>query len=206
MPEEVSQIIKETRKGMMANLAGSTWLNVIAMVVKEAIIGTTMEDTIVIWNREAQRLFGYEPEEAIGRSRSLLSASGDRAALRLLRQEIASSRQSASRTLAWECKDGSTRSLMVFLSPVYDSDGRVIGTTEIARAGEAVAQDRTLEQLVHELTEPLTAIGNYLLAGQELLNREAQSDRLKLRTAIQQALRQLTRTINVLHRIRSLAR
>lgn len=95
---------------------------------------------------------------------------------------------------------------MVFLSPVYDSDGRVIGTTEIARAGEAVAQDRTLEQLVHELTEPLTAIDNYLLAGQELLNREAQSDRLKLRTAIQQALRQLTRTINVLHRIRSLAR
>lgn len=41
MPEEVSQIIKETRKRMMANLAGSTWLNVIAMVVKEAIIGTT---------------------------------------------------------------------------------------------------------------------------------------------------------------------
>lgn len=156
--------------------------------------------------RQGGHYWHDEPEEAIGRSRSLLSASGDRAALRLLRQEIASSRQSASRTLAWECKDGSTRSLMVFLSPVYDSDGRVIGTTEIARAGEAVAQDRTLEQLVHELTEPLTAIDNYLLAGQELLNREAQSDRLKLRTAIQQALRQLTRTINVLHRIRSLAR
>ncbi len=123
----------------MANLVESTSLNVIAMVIKEAIIGTTMEDTIVIWNREAQRLFGYKPEEAIGRSCSLLSASGERAALRLLGQEIASSRQSASRTLAWECKDGSTPSLMVFLSPVCDPDGRGIGTAEIVRAGEAVA-------------------------------------------------------------------
>ena len=40
----------------------------------DAIIGTGTDGIIRIWNRSAEGIYGYSPEEAVGRSFSLLFA------------------------------------------------------------------------------------------------------------------------------------
>jgi PAS domain S-box-containing protein len=202
----------------------SPWLNAVVMAVAEAIVGTTMQDTIVIWSRGSQSLLGYSRSEMLGRPRSLLSPPSERADLRALREKVVSSRQSVSQSLAWQCKDGVIRPFAVLLSPVYDTIGHFSGTIEIVRpeemaVGSANAEAVTpvqpveesawrpaLERLAHELSESIMAIGNYLAAEQELLNCNTPSDTLKLRTAIRESLTQVSRARDVLLRLRSLAR
>src|SRR5262249_16248461 len=43
---------------------------------EDAIIGTTLDGIMTTWNRGAERLYGYSPEEVIGRSIAILTPPG----------------------------------------------------------------------------------------------------------------------------------
>ncbi|MGH6917005.1 MAG: PAS domain S-box protein, partial [Geminicoccaceae bacterium] len=65
---------------MATAAAGETlanaWLAAIVESADEAIVGTTLDGIVTSWNPAAQRLFGYAPEEIIGRHISVLAAPG----------------------------------------------------------------------------------------------------------------------------------
>lgn len=44
----------------------------------EAVVGRTVDGTILSWNRGAEHLFGYTAEEAIGQNLTMLAAPGTR--------------------------------------------------------------------------------------------------------------------------------
>ncbi len=217
---------------LMHSGLANQWLNAVLTAMGEAVVGTTMDDTVIIWNSEAQRLCGYSSQEMIGRPHSLLSPSGKRTDARALGEEVVASGQASSRKAVWRCKDGSIRRFTVGLSPVCDAAGHLSGIIEtvrledvaegsrnavdtipkegsgqpesLAQRAQLSARDQAIDQLAHELSEPMTAIANYLVAGKQLLNRGAQADTVKMTAANREALKQMSRAADVLRQLRSL--
>lgn len=99
----------------------------------DAIIGKDLDATITSWNRAAQRLYGYAPEEAIGRSIAMLMTpeSGD---------ELASIMEGLKKGERFEhyetvrvTKDGRRIPVEVSISPVMGEESSIIGASTIAR-------------------------------------------------------------------------
>jgi len=99
----------------------------------DAIVSKDLNGIIKSWNRSAERLFGYRPEEAIGKSVTILiprDRLGEEA-------EILARIRRGERIETYETirqrKDGSQLHVSLTVSPVKDVDGKVIGASKIAR-------------------------------------------------------------------------
>ena len=100
---------------------------------QDAIIGTTLEGIIETWNAGATRLYGYGPEETIGRSILILSPA-DRIheipqVLNALRQGGTTSHFVTERLH----KDGHAIDVAITVSAIVDGTGTITGTASITR-------------------------------------------------------------------------
>lgn len=99
----------------------------------DAIISKTLEGVITSWNDSAKRIFGYNAEEMIGQHISKLLPP-DR-----LNEEtdIISRIKKGERVDHFETvrvrKDGSLIDISVTISPIKDSNGKILGASKIAR-------------------------------------------------------------------------
>ena len=110
-----------------------TWLAAIVDSSDDAIIGKRLDGTIVSWNKAATRLFGYEPQEIIGRSvLTLIPADRHdeepRIIERLSRGERVEHFEAVRRR-----KDGTLVQVSLSVSPIRAASGVVIGAAKIAR-------------------------------------------------------------------------
>jgi PAS domain S-box-containing protein len=111
----------------------------------DAIVSKTLDGIITSWNKSAERIFGYLPEEAIGKHITLIIPRdrGDEEARiieRLRRGERVDHFQTVRRR-----KDGSLVDVSLTISPVKDSAGNIIGASKVAR--DITAQVRAAEVL-----------------------------------------------------------
>ncbi len=117
----------------------------------DAIIGKTLEGTILSWNTGAQRIYGYTPEEVKERSISILVLPDrQESELRLLE----GIRQGASidhyETVHLK-KDGSPIYVSLTISPIKDAAGRITGVSTIARdVTDLKRVEDSLERLRHQ--------------------------------------------------------
>ena len=99
---------------------------------EDAIISKDCNGLIRSWNTAAERLFGYDAEEVIGQSITILFPN-DR---RQEEEEILARLRRGERLDHFEtvrvCKDGHHVDVLVTLSPIHDTAGRVIGFSKIA--------------------------------------------------------------------------
>jgi len=113
--------------------AGQAALAAIVACSDDAIIGTDLDGQIISWNLGAERLYGYTHEEAIGQSIAILIPA-DR-----LEEEsnIIARIRRGERCDHYETirchKNGTWREISLTVSPILDSNGRVIGASKIAR-------------------------------------------------------------------------
>ncbi len=99
----------------------------------DAIIGKTLDGTIVSWNRGAERLYGYRAEEMIGRSIEELAPSERRGEpLAILERIAAGERVEHYETVRLQ-KQGASIHVSLTVSPVVDAEGRTIGASTISR-------------------------------------------------------------------------
>ena len=117
----------------------------------DAIIGKSVDGTIVSWNPGAERLFGYKAEEVIGRPMALLVPPDRTAEFARIMKGLRHGKHIEHYETTRLHKDGHRIEISVTISPVKDRTGAVIGASVIAR-------DITRQKLVEELVSHFAAI------------------------------------------------
>ena len=116
----------------------------------DAIISKNLEGIIVTWNEGASRIFGYSPEEVIGKSITLLippeRLEEEPAILARLRQ---GQRVDHFQTVRVR-KDGSLVDISLSVSPVHNSAGEIVGASKIARD---ITQQKRAEEAMRASNE-----------------------------------------------------
>src|SRR6202167_4270844 len=99
----------------------------------DAIISKNLDGIITSWNKSAERIFGYTPDEAIGQHITLIipperHAEESDILARIRRGEPVDHFHTVRRR-----KDGTLLDVSLTISPLRDSSGRVIGASKVAR-------------------------------------------------------------------------
>ncbi len=113
-----------------------TRLQELAAIVEyseDAIISETLKGVIVSWNRGAEKLFGYSPDEAIGRSIEMILPTDRPDEDQNLRAHIAAGNAVTDFESVRRDKDGGTLDVAVTISPLRNARGEVIGASKIVR-------------------------------------------------------------------------
>ena len=99
----------------------------------DAIIAKDLNGIILSWNRASEHLFGYRPDEVIGKSIALLIPPElQEEEEQILRRLSAGERIEHIDTVRLT-RDGRRVEVSVTASPIRDSQGRIIGASKIAR-------------------------------------------------------------------------
>ena len=109
----------------------------------DAIISKTPDGVITSWNRGAEKTFGYSAQEAIGQPMLMLfprDRTGEEMGIlaRIGRGESIDHFETVRVR-----KDGKRIDVSLVISPIKDSQGRVVGVSQIARD----ITERKLEQV-----------------------------------------------------------
>ncbi|MFZ2853882.1 MAG: PAS domain S-box protein [Rhodocyclaceae bacterium] len=103
--------------------------NILQASTEYSIIGKSLDGTILLWNEGARRLYGYAPEEVVGRANSsILHVPEDAAAgkpAEILAAALAAGKWEG--TMQRQRKDGSRFTARVVITPRHDPAGKAIG-------------------------------------------------------------------------------
>ncbi len=100
---------------------------------EDAIIGKTLDTTIVSWNRGAERIYGYTTAEAIGQPIGILLPPGSEDEVPAIMARIRRGEKVEHYETKRQRKDGAIVDVSVAVSPIKTPDGNVIGASAIAR-------------------------------------------------------------------------
>ena len=134
----------------------ATYLASLVESCNDPIIGKTMDGTIVSWNKGAERLYGYEAGEVVGKSISVLFPPNRPDEL----PDILDRLKSGATVMPYETvrlrKDGTRVDVAVTVSPITDPSGRVIGASSVARdITHCKDEEDERVRLIYELTQAL---------------------------------------------------
>lgn len=111
---------------------------------EDAIYSTDLKGVVTGWNPAAERIFGYNKAEAMGRPVSLIVLSKDAEKESRLLERIHRGGRVAHYEAVRRRKDGSTVDISLMVSPMKDlGSGRVVGVSRIARD---ISQRKRMEQ------------------------------------------------------------
>jgi two-component system, chemotaxis family, CheB/CheR fusion protein len=142
----------------------------------DAIFSKALDGTILTWNRAAQRMYGYTPEEIIGRKVSTLFPPELHGEFEQIMERIRHGERVDHLLTRRRAKDGRELAVMLTIFPVRDQQGHILSAATIARditqltmAQEALRNSdrlatagRMAATVAHEINNPLEAVTNIL--------------------------------------------
>ena len=99
----------------------------------DAIIGKTLDGTILSWNKAAERYYGYLAEEVIGKSIEIIMPPETRVHLPVFLRRAGSGETIEHFDTVRLRKDGSRIAVSVTISPIRNEEGRIVGISTIAQ-------------------------------------------------------------------------
>src|ERR1700741_1676751 len=122
------------------------WLASIVESSDDAIISKTLDGVITSWNSGAERVFGYSANEAIGQPITLVIPRDRQSEEREILTRIRRGERINHFETVRQHKHGSLIVVSLTVSPVKDSDGKIVGASKIAR--DITEQKRNRELIV----------------------------------------------------------
>ncbi len=183
---------------------------------EDAITSVALDGTITSWNAAAERIYGFNAADAIGRHISIVLPPDRMGEDDEIISQLRSGRNMEHYETVRRHKDGHDVLVSLSVAPIFDASGAMIGASktardvterkrseerllgmqnELAHVGRLSAMGQMSAAIAHELNQPLTAIANYAKAAQRLLQnenpepRQLQSAREAMEKAVTQTLR-----------------
>lgn len=137
-------------------------LSAIVQSSDDAIISKTLDGRITSWNTGAERIFGYQEHEIVGKSIYTLFPTylkGEEQ--NIIRELKAGNRIQHYQTIRLT-KAGREIPISLTISPIRDREGNIIGASKIARdISERIQREQTIQYHAQQL-ETLHAIGRVI--------------------------------------------
>ena len=226
-PEQLLEMVQQLLlRGAMANDQTSGQLNttplqeLLAAIVEDsddAILSKNLDGTILTWNKAAERMYGYRPEEVIGKNVSMLLAPDRPQEASEILHRLSLGEKIERYETRRRTKEGRILYVSLTISPVRDVQGKVVGASTIARditqtkmAEEALCNSERLAvagrmaaTIAHEINNPLETVTNvlYLLSRNAALDEGARQY-LKIADEELRRIAQITRSTLGLYRER----
>lgn len=123
----------------------------------DAIIGMTLDSTLLSWNAGAERLFGHTSAEAVGQSAAILVPHYRPEDFSEILKRIQKGGPVESCETVQLRKDGTTIEVLLTVSPVKTPEGRVNGASIMAHdISQRKLEENDHVALIQELTAALT--------------------------------------------------
>jgi PAS domain S-box-containing protein len=142
----------------------------------DVILSKNLDGTVTSWNAAATRIFGYTPDEMIGRSILKLIPEHLHSDEKTIIENIRAGRRVEHFETIRLTKDGRLIDVSLTVSPIKDERGQVVGASKILRdissrkrieqsllqAEKIAATGRMAATIAHEINNPLEAVMNLL--------------------------------------------
>jgi PAS domain S-box-containing protein len=133
----------------------------------DAILSVDFDATIATWNRGAEELFGYAPDEIVGKSVSVLIPADRQDEEPKILERVGRGEHVQHYETVRLRKDGRCFPVSLSVSPIIDAGGTIIGACKIARdmterkrAEEALAKRADEQAALYEFTDRLFRAGS----------------------------------------------
>lgn len=133
----------DSRNRLMATIVDSS---------HDAIVSKDLSGKIISWNKGAEHIYGYAEAEIVGKSVDLIVPADQLDDVNRAIQEVAEGKMVKRDETARVRKDGSLLTVSLILSPMRDSEGKIIGISSIAHD---ITERKRDEQALRELTQAL---------------------------------------------------
>ncbi len=111
----------------------------------DAVLGATLDGTLVSWNAAAEQLYGYTEAEIIGQHASVLAPPSERGFIAEVTQAVLRGERRENIEVKRRRKDGKEIDLSLTFSPIRNTAGEIIGIAAIGR--DITAQQQAKEAL-----------------------------------------------------------
>ena len=191
---------------------------------EDAILSKTLDGIVTSWNAAAERMFGYSAQEMIGSSIERIFPDDRVAEEDLMLEQVRSGHSVQHYATVRKRKDGSFIDISLSVSPIYDSDGNIVGASKIARdiTERKLAEGRLRElqsemahfarlsemgqlasAIAHELNQPLAATMNYVNAARRMLETSGEGAQGKAGEFLEKAAGQAQRAGKIIRHLRN---
>ena len=132
----------------------------------DAILSKTLDGVITSWNKAAERIYGYQAAEIIGRSVSLLIPPDRPDDMTEILDRIRAGERVDHYETTRRRKDGATIAISLTVSPIQDAAGGIVGASSIAHVitesdrppAQARAASQHSRSLIEASLDPLVTI------------------------------------------------
>jgi two-component system cell cycle sensor histidine kinase/response regulator CckA len=152
----------ESARARHARIRAEAAMHHLAAIVESseaAIYGMDLDSKITSWNPAAERIYGYQANEIIGRLIAVLFPLTRRDELLESLAKIRRSQLTGQRETERQRKDGRVIPVAITYSPIKNTEGKTVGISVIARDISGQRQDEEDRlKLIKDLTEALSEV------------------------------------------------